>query len=227
MYIRIQKYIIFAEEKDLTMEENVHKNSWGGKREGAGRPSTHSKLYSFRLSEEIAKIVDAQKNKTAFIKECIERSQQQMKSKVITFGDVYPATALKNLHLPFFDIGIVAGFPIPLDNDERAQDINLLSLLCPNPESCYLIRVKGESMIDAGIRSGDIVIVDKSNREPTEKQVAVCEYNGEYTLKHFMKKNGIGWLVPDNPEFPRIEIKEGDNFSVWGVVTYIIHKPIS
>jgi len=73
-------------------------------------------------------------------------------------GTVIPATNAKDLSLPFFDIRVVAGFPIPLDTDEKAQDISILSMLCPHPESCYLIRVEGNSMIDADIHSGDNLI---------------------------------------------------------------------
>ena len=120
---------------------------------------------------------------------------------------------------------IVAGFPIPLDNDERSQDIDLLKMLCANPEACYLIRVKGRSMIDAGIMDGDIVIVDKSNRTPSPSEVAVCELNGEYTLKRFERRGDTGWLIPANPDYPEIEITPNDSFSIWGTVTYIIHKP--
>ena len=151
-------------------------------------------------------------------------SEQQLAQQ---FGQVVPAERVRPLSLPFFDIGIVAGFPIPLDNDERAQDIELLRMLCPNPESSYLIRVEGDSMIDAGIFSGDIVIVDKSNRNPSESQVAVCEFNGEYTLKRFVQRDGAGWLVPANPDYPEIRVTPDDSFSVWGTVTYIIHKPRS
>lgn len=65
-------------------------------------------------------------------------------------------------HTPFrFDTRVVAGFPVPLDSDERSQDIDLLRMLCPHPEASYLVRVNGDSMIDAGVISGDIVIVDK------------------------------------------------------------------
>ena len=82
-------------------------------------------------------------------------------------------------------------------------------------------------MIDAHIYSGDIVIVDKSNRNPTESEVAVCEFNGEYTLKHFVRREGLGWLVPANPDFPEIPVTPDDEFRIWGTVTYIIHKPKS
>ena len=56
-------------------------------------------------------------------------------------GTVYPATQVDSLVLPTFDISVVAGFPIPLDNDERAQKIDVLRMLCPHPEASYLIRV--------------------------------------------------------------------------------------
>lgn len=156
---------------------------------------------------------------------CIKQSESESPTYLDKIGSVYPATSVKDLSLPYFDIGIVAGFPIPLDNEERAQDIELLKMLCPNPESSYLIRVEGDSMIDAGIESGDIVIVDKSNRTPSESEVAVCEFNGEYTLKRFVKRNGCGWLVPANPDYPEIKVTPDDSFSIWGTVTYIIHRP--
>ena len=201
------------------------KKQWGGRRKGAGRPSTHSKMYTLRLPEELAQIVDEQANKTEFIKQCIQQSIHEHMVPRPIWGNVYPATQVKDLSIPFFDIGIVAGFPIPLDNDERAQSIELLQMLCPNPDACYLIRVQGNSMIEANIHSGDIVIVDKSNRNPTENEVAVCEFNGEYTLKHFVLRDGLGWLVPANPDFPEIPVTPDDQFRIWGTVTYIIHKP--
>lgn len=208
-----------------TMQSEEKKSARGGRREGAGRPSTESKLYAFRVPKEMAEYIDAQDNKTEFIKGCIAHTMTEKGPALEQLGTVYPATRVKEMRMHYFDIGIVAGFPIPLDNDERAEDIELLKMLCPNPEASYLIRVEGRSMIDAGIDSGDIVIVDKSNRNPAGHEVAVCEYNGEYTLKRFVKRNGSGWLVPANPDFPEIEVKPEDRFSIWGTVTYIIHKP--
>lgn len=79
-------------------------------------------------------------------------------------------------------------------------------------------------MIDAGVMSGDIIIVDKSNRDPSPNEIAVCEINGEYTLKRFVREGGTGWLVPANPAYSRREITSEDEFRIWGTVTYIIHK---
>lgn len=250
------------------MENEGKKDKRGGRRVGAGRPCTDSKLYSFRASGKLSKFIDSQASKTDFIKDCIEQavaksdfsqkhnrniigdiekglvksiaekgivenreSFEQNNNRIVdferynSFGQVYRAKKLKDFSLPYFDVRIVAGFPIPLDNDEKAQSIDLIKMLCPHPDSSYLIRVVGNSMIEADVHSGDIIIVDKSNRKPSEKEIAVCEYNGEYTLKHFVRRNGVGYLVPANPDFPEIRISPNDDFSIWGTVTYIIHKP--
>ena len=161
-----------------------------------------------------------------FIKACIEKEiGGGAETSFGKIGTVYPAATINGLNLPFFDLGIKAGFPIPLDNDEKSQDIDLLRMICPHPNASYLIRVEGDSMIDADIHNGDIIIVDKSNRNPSPSEVAVCELNGEYTLKRFEKRNdGEGWLIPANPDYPEIRVTEDDDFSIWGVVTYIIHK---
>lgn len=192
----------------------------GGARPGAGRPKTgadSTTMISFRCPTPLADKLSAQKNRAAFIKGALADAFAES-------GNATRATAVKRLHLPFYEQRVVAGFPVPLDNDEQSQDIDILSLLCPHPEASYLIRVTGDSMTDAGIESGDIVIVDKSNRSPSPKEIAVCELNGEYTLKHFVEENGTGWLVPDNPKYPRFKVNPEDDFSIWGTVTYIIHK---
>jgi len=206
------------------MTELPRKSGRGGRREGAGRPRGDSKMYTFRVPGDIARHIDAQPNRTDFIKSCICKAIYRQED-FYKLGEVISPSDIKGMTLPFFDIDIAAGFPIPLDNDERGQDIDLLRMLCPHPEASYLIRVVGESMIDAGVCSGDIIIVDKSNREPSEAQIAVCELNGDYTLKRFVQRNDGGWLVPANPNYPEIKIKDGDDFSIWGTVTYIIHKP--
>lgn len=224
------------------MADNITKNEHGGARPGAGRPRAkeQSRLYTFRASGEMARFIDDHEPKTEFIKKCIaqemagaEQEPSGLEQERLVFeqaslsklGAVYPATMVKAMNINVFDVGIVAGFPVPLDNDEKAQSIELLQMLCPCPEASYLIRVEGNSMIDAGICSGDIVIVDKSNRNPLPSEVAVCELNGEYTLKRFEMRDGTGWLIPANPDYPEIKVTADDSFSIWGTVSYIIHKP--
>ena len=200
------------------------KNTHGGARPGAGRPKGDSRLFSFRCPGDLAERLDGQDNRTEFIKNSLRKALDEKERGLVSLGTVTAASRVRRVHLPLYDQRVVAGFPVPLDNDERSQDIDLLTMLCPHPEASYLIRVKGDSMIDAGIESGDIVIVDKSKRNPSPKEIAVCELNGEYTLKHFVEENGEGWLVPDNKEYPRFRVTPDDDFSIWGTVTYIIHK---
>lgn len=204
------------------MEDNIKKR--GGARPGAGRPKGDSRMISFRAPGALADKLDEIKNRTEFIKSSIDKALRERESGIGWIEGMVPAGEAPRVSIPFFDIRVVAGFPVPLDNDEKAQDIDLIRMLCPHPEASYLIRVNGDSMIDAGVLSGDIVIVDKSNRNPSPREIAMCELNGEYTLKHFVKEDGQGWLVPANPDYPRIRISPEDDFSVWGTVTFIIHK---
>ena len=200
------------------------KSRRGGARPGAGHPRGDSRMISFRAPGPLAEQLERMENRTEFIRQALARAVRERGYHPELPGHAVPAGSARPLSLPYYDISVVAGFPVPLDNDERSQDIDILSMLCPHPEASYLIRVSGNSMIDAGVLSGDIVIVDKSNRNPTPHEIAMCELNGEYTLKHFILEEGQGWLVPANPEYPKIRITPEDDFSVWGTVTYIIHK---
>lgn len=161
------------------------------------------------------------------IEQNFNHSNEELEMKALqALGNVCPVSNIQPMVLPMFDNArLVAGFPLALDTDEQAQDVDILRMLCPNPEASFLIRVKGNSMIDAKIYDGDIIIVDKSNRSPSNHEVAVCELNGEYTIKHVLQKDGRVWLYPANPDYQPIEVKGCDDFSVWGVVTYTIHKP--
>ena len=200
------------------------KSRRGGARPGAGHPKGDSRMISFRAPGPLAEQLEGMENRTDFIRQALTRAVRERGHHPGLPGHAVPAGIVRPLSLPYYDISVVAGFPVPLDNDERSQDIDILSMLYPHPEASYLIRVSGNSMIDAGVLSGDIVIVDKSKRNPTPHEIAMCELNGEYTLKHFVLEEGQGWLVPANPDYPKIRITPDDDFSVWGTVTYIIHK---
>ena len=158
------------------MAEQDKKGTRGGRREGSGRKKGTSRQYNFRADKEVATYIDSHLNKTDFIKDCIVKQMQSDKSLpdeeiLSSLGQATVASKVRPMSLPFFDVKIVAGFPIPLNNDEMAQDIELLRMLCPNPDSSYLIRVQGLSMIEAGVHDGDILIVDKSQRMRTQWRV--------------------------------------------------------
>lgn len=92
-----------------------------------------------------------------------------------------------------------------------------------HPAATFYARVKGSSMIDAGIGDGDILVIDKS-LDPKDGDIAICFLDGEFTVKRMLCRDGGLLLMPANPEFQPIRITEENDFLVWGVVTYIIHK---
>jgi len=139
-------------------------------------------------------------------------------SKIIEF---YSAETSTSMALPIAE-AISAGFPSPAaDYLEMTLDIN--KELVNNPSSTFYGRVKGNSMIDAGIHDGDILVIDKS-LEPANNKKAVCFIDGQFTLKTLKIVKGEVWLKPENKDYSPIKITPDNDFIVWGIVTHIIHK---
>lgn len=127
------------------------------------------------------------------------------------------------LHLlPFFDILLPAGFPSPAD-DPMEQQLDLHTLLVKHPAATFFIKIEGDSMINAGMFSGDILIVDRS-LTPKSGSIIVALINGEFTVKRLKLEGKKVYLLPENPLYKPFEILEGTDFQVWGVVTYVIHS---
>lgn len=135
--------------------------------------------------------------------------------------DFFTADTTSDLSLPLAE-GIKAGFPSPAqDYIDLAFDLN--KELVKNPSSTFYGRVRGDSMVDEGINDGDILVIDKS-LPPADGRKAVCYIDGEFTLKTIrVKKDGI-YLMPANPAYKPIKVTEENDFVVWGIVTYVIHK---
>ena len=129
----------------------------------------------------------------------------------------------ENTELPVMaQDGIHAGFPSPA-TDYMTQAIDLNKELVRHPAATFYGRVVGDSMIDAGVEEGDILVIDKA-LEARDGDMAVCFVDGEFTLKRLKFHDGGLSLVPANPKYPVIEVTEGVDFMMWGVVTYIIKK---
>ena len=142
-------------------------------------------------------------------------------SEVLEF---YSAETTTELKIPLFESGGSAGFPSPAD-DYLDLPIDLNEFLIKHPAATFYVRVKGNSMEGAGIRNGDLLIVDRAE-EPRNKSIVLGIIDGEFTVKRIKKKGSDLYLMPDNPEFKPIKINDNMNFQVWGVVTYVVHKPI-
>lgn len=136
--------------------------------------------------------------------------------------DFYSADLCTELALPFAETGIAAGFPSPAD-DFMELSLDLNRALVQHPAATFYARVKGTSMTDAGIEDGDLLVIDKS-LDPKDGDIAVCFLDGEFTVKRIACRAEGLFLVPANDEFRPIRITEENDFLVWGVVTYIIHK---
>ena len=127
------------------------------------------------------------------------------------------------LELPLSGTAIAAGFPSPAEEYvEIALDLN--KELIKHPAATFYARVKGDSMVDAGIQDGDLLVIDK-DLEPKEGSIAVCYLDGEFTVKRLSVREEGVYLMPANAEFKPIKITEENDFLVWGIVAYVIHKP--
>lgn len=136
--------------------------------------------------------------------------------------EIYPPDLSRSLDLPFVNQGISAGFPSPAD-DFLDIKIDLNREFIKNPNSTFYARVRGNSMIGAGLRDGDLLIIDRS-LEPEHKKIAVCFIDGEFTVKRIKKEKDSIWLMPENKEYPPIKVDETNDFVIWGVVTTVIKK---
>ena len=124
--------------------------------------------------------------------------------------------------LTIFDCPVHAGFPSPAA-DYAQKRINLNEHLLINEQASYLFRVRGESMIDIGIYDGDTLVVDRSIT-PLHNQIVLAVIDNEFTVKRLYKRGGIIKLIPENPSFSVIELTEGQELCIWGVVTFNLHK---
>lgn len=128
----------------------------------------------------------------------------------------------KKLELPLFLSRVKAGFPSPAD-DYVDCNLDLNEHLISHEQATFFIKASGDSMKRASINTGDLLVVDKS-LEPHNGSVVVACIDGEFTVKYFHKNDYGIYLIPGNPKYKEIVIKEGMDFEVWGVVTYVIHQ---
>lgn len=92
-----------------------------------------------------------------------------------------------------------------------------------NPPATFLVKCEGDSMLNAGIMPGAVLVVDRSIK-PKSSQVIVAEVDGEFLVKTLYKRGNVIRLLSENPAYPAIEFKEGQELVVWGVVTAVINE---
>jgi DNA polymerase V len=134
---------------------------------------------------------------------------------------IYTPNCALDLRLPQYSSAVPAGFPSPAD-DHLEGNLDLNAHLIKHPHATFFTRVSGDSMTDAGIHSGDLLIVDRS-LEPSDGQVVVAALDGELTVKRLLKRRGKVYLQAANPDYPPLQIHAESECIIWGVVTHAIH----
>ncbi|WP_028534460.1 LexA family protein [Paludibacterium yongneupense] len=189
----------------------------GGRREGAGRKSSFGgdRTVAMRVPEPL--------------KPVLERWLADYRTlRNTSAGDALDVRTLANvlseLSLPVFASRVPAGSPVPAD-ELRESDIDLNTFLVHHPGQTFMVTVKGDSMRDAAINDGDLLLVDRA-LPPRHGKVVVAVLNGELTVKRLeLGKTGMR-LMPENPDYAPIEVAEDASLFIWGVVTRVIHQVV-
>ena len=130
----------------------------------------------------------------------------------------------RKISLPLYLSKVPAGFPSPAD-DYIDEKLNLDKHLIKNKPATYIVQVDGDSMTGANITSGDMLIVDRSIK-PLKGHIVIACLDGELTVKKLQVINRKVCLVAENKKYAPIEINADSDLIIWGVVTFIIHKPL-
>ena len=133
-----------------------------------------------------------------------------------------PLEGAASVRLPLFAHPVRAGFPSPAD-DYVCDTLDLNEHLIPHREATFFVRAKGQSMIGAGIQDNDLLVVDRSVN-PVHRSIVIAVIDGEFTVKRLYKRAGKIKLLAENPDYAPIELQEGQELQVWGVVTSVIHQ---
>ncbi len=177
------------------------KKKVGGYREGSGRPKGTGRYGEPTCSIRIPASLLPK------IRTLLDNNENNL-------GSVYS--------IPLYSSRVAAGFPFPVD-DHIEHHLDLNQHLIQKPAATFLVRVEGDSMIEAGIYENDILIVDRSV-EAHDGKVVIAMLNGELTVKRFRKLKGNAWLQPENPKYIPIQLTEEVDFHIWGVVIHVIHS---
>ena len=123
---------------------------------------------------------------------------------------------------PLVTEALSAGFPSPAD-DFKELRISLDKELINNEEATFFARVSGNSMINAGIEDGDLLVIDRSI-EFLDGKIAVCAIDGDFTVKRIKVEKKCVYLIPENYNYKPIKVTEDNEFIIWGIITYVIKK---
>lgn len=199
--------------------KNETKKLRGGNREGAGRKVGTGKYGELTA---VIRVPASQKHVVVDFLQAYTRKQQQSKPEIASEFE-WPAMQTKSIALPLYGSKVRAGFPSPAD-DHVEKRLDVSEYLIDQIDATFFATIAGDSMRDAGLLSGDKVVIDRS-KQASVGDIVLAVIDGEFTIKTLGKsKSGLPRLIPANPDYPIIEIKETMQFEIWGVVTGSFRK---
>jgi DNA polymerase V len=188
--------------------------SWGGIRRNSGRKAGSTKYGEPTVVRRLPA------SWVPFLDQALDNHKLVMKSADVMQID--PAGVDSHLALPMAGSKVAAGFPSAAEDFIEGK-LDLNDLLVKRPTATFYVRVAGESMRDAGIFPGDILVVDRGEN-PKHGHVVVALVNGELTVKRLYRKGKIIRLDAENPAYPNIEIQGETELTIWGVVRANVHQ---
>ena len=162
-----------------------------------------AKLAGFRSKNAVYKLINKLEKQKVL--------QRDAKGRLIAGSIASPVKMLGTVE---------AGFPSPAE-EELADNLSLDDLLIHNREATFLLKVSGDSMSNAGILPGDMVLVDKGE-VPKSGDIVIAEVDGEWTMKYLRKRGESVMLLPANPKYQPIKPKR--ELKIAGVVTAVVRK---
>ena len=186
----------------------------GGARPGAGRPRLTG------LPGEASKVVRIPVSRVDDVRRYLKATQARWPDALAFAGQ--PDGQAPAFNLPLFASSVRAGFPSPAE-DYAESTLDLNAFLVEHEAATFYVRVKGHSMIGAGILNGDIIAVDRA-LEARHGDIVLAVIDNELTVKELERQGDQIRLLPHNPEFAPIEIRSGQELLIWGVVTGVVRK---
>lgn len=188
------------------MEYNEYKNKLIAFYDRSSRMPTYTEmmtLFGFKSKNAVSRLVDKLMDAGLVDKD--------------NLGRLIPTNSFSEVPI----LGLVkAGFPSPSE-DVMETTINLNNFLIQKKDSTYILEVDGDSMIDAHIADGDMVIAERTDHA-RDGQIVIAEVDGEYTMKYFRKEGNTVWLEPANKDFQPI-YPEND-LQVRAIIKGVIRK---
>lgn len=136
--------------------------------------------------------------------------------------ELFGAVIGNSSKLPFYDVSVSAGIPIPIETDSHTV-IDLNEFLIEHPQTTFFARITGNDLSEIGISDGDILIIDTSI-DVTDGRLVLAMFNDDLTVKYYRDVDGQQYLESHNSFFSPLILGDEINWKVIGVITKIVHS---